>query len=452
MASIAILAPPARAGAAAGPQPRLSTPLLSVRRVPAWVEGSVAGARLAGALDRVWGRLGQAVADHSCLEVTRGDRVLYSVHPALPVLPASNMKLLTATAALEQMGTATRLSTGVAAPTAPVGGTVGSLYLVGGGDPDLYTASYDRGLDPPRPLYTSLATLAQEVRAAGVRRVTGSVVGDATFLEGVHTPPGWKALYETEGDVGPLSALEVDDGFVQRPPYGPAPDPAQDGAALFTRLLRAAGVAVGAAPTSGVTPAGAQPVARIASAPLGAVVGQILRVSDDTGAELVLELLGRHALGVGSSAAGLVAERRQLRADGLPVGQVRAFDGSGLSRLDRVTCGFLDLLLRHDGTTGPVFAGLPVAGRTGTLADRMAGTPAAGRVHAKTGTLVDVASLSGFVLPKKGVAGAPLVFSVVLNDLPDVWDYGIDAGNAIAEALAAYPQVPPVSAAGPVGG
>jgi D-alanyl-D-alanine carboxypeptidase/D-alanyl-D-alanine-endopeptidase (penicillin-binding protein 4) len=141
--------------------------------------------------------------------------------------------------------------------------------------------------------------------------------------------------------------------------------------------------------------------------------------------------------------------RKALVADGLPVGQLRALDGSGLDRGDRVTCRLIADDLRHVGTGGAVFAGLPVAGRTGTLADRMVGTPAAGRVHAKTGTLDGVSALSGFVLPAAAPAptaalDAPLVFSFITNGV-DSTELGDATGDAIGVALAGFPDAPPLA-------
>ncbi|MHB8505054.1 MAG: D-alanyl-D-alanine carboxypeptidase/D-alanyl-D-alanine endopeptidase, partial [Acidimicrobiales bacterium] len=439
----------------AGPAP--ATPLLSVRRVPGWIRQAAAVERLGRSLGGVLRRAGASVSAHSCLVVTRGDATVFSSGATRPVIPASNLKLLTTTAVLERLGGALRLTTSVTPAAAPVGGTVaGNLYLVGGGDPFLYTAAFDRGLEPPEPLYTPLAVLAGRVRAAGVLRVTGGVVGDESLFDSQRGVPSWKPVYETEGDVGPLSALEVDEGFRPSPPYGPVAQPATYAASVFTSLLRADGVTVEAPASSGVSPAGAPTIASIRSAPLAAVVGQILRVSDDTGAELLTKLLGRRVSGVGSTAAGVAAVRSQLAADGLPVGQLHAVDGSGLSRSDRLTCDLIAAVLRHDGTRGAVFAGLPVAGRTGTLAGRMGGTPAAGRLHAKTGTLDGVAALSGFVLPGRGAPrGPPLVFALVLNDLPSQpgvspFAAGVEIGDAVGEALAAYPVAPPLSAAAPL--
>lgn len=98
--------------------------------------------------------------------------------------------------------------------------------------------------------------------------------------------------------------------------------------------------------------------------------------------------------------------------------------------------------------------GLPIAGKTGTLAKRMLGTPAEGRLHAKTGTLDDVVALSGFVTPISASAPVaelrlPVIFSIILNGLPEYEAENLADGIGIA--LASYPKVPPLSAIEPSG-
>jgi serine-type D-Ala-D-Ala carboxypeptidase/endopeptidase (penicillin-binding protein 4) len=448
---------PSRGGrTAAAPAPGVGTvpvtPILSIRRLPDWIEDTAADQRLVARLPAALAGLGPAAAT-SCLVVTQGDRVIFTRRPTQELIPASNLKLLTATAVLDKLGTATRLTTRVTA-TQSAGGTVaGDLYLIGGGDPLLWTPAYEAEQDPPEPLFTSLPALAAQVRAAGVTTVDGSVVGDESLFDTQRGVATWSPSYQEEGDVGPLSALEVNNGFSLTPPYGPT-DPALMAAQVFTGLLQADGVTVRGAAATGVSPPGAVAVTSISSAPLGQVVGAVLRVSDDTGAELLTKLLGKRFAGVGSTAAGVAVTRADLAADGLPVAQLEALDGSGLDRGDRVTCQLIADDLRHVGTTGALFAGLPVAGRTGTLAPRMIGTAAAGRVHAKTGTLTGVSALSGFVLPATpshaptAALRQPIVFSFITNGVSSD-ELGEDVGNAIGVDLAAFPQVAPLADALP---
>jgi D-alanyl-D-alanine carboxypeptidase/D-alanyl-D-alanine-endopeptidase (penicillin-binding protein 4) len=193
-------------------------------------------------------------------------------------------------------------------------------------------------------------------------------------------------------------------------------------------------------PAQGTSPRSARRVTSILSPPMSSMLDTILTVSDDTGAELLTKLLGQRYEGTGSTTAGARVIRRDLAADGLPVAQLRNLDGSGLDAGDQVSCGLMVDALDYDGTKGPIFAGLPIAGETGTLAERMNGTAAAGRVHAKTGTLDTVSALSGFVMPASKVTVSipqlrkPITFSFISNNLPGD-SLGIDVGDAIAVYL-----------------
>ena len=103
------------------------------------------------------------------------------------------------------------------------------------------------------------------------------------------------------------------------------------------------------------------------------------------------------------------------RAWGMPPRQLAQADGSGLSRYNLVAPAFLVALLERESRSphAQVFAAsLPVAGRDGTLASRMRGTPAEGNLRAKTGTLSGVRALSGYFTT---AAGEPMVFSILMN-------------------------------------
>ena len=409
--------------APASPLPALTTPVLSIRRVPTFVATSVATEHLSTSLTKIVANpaLHQGGAQ-SCLQVSQDGRTLFSAQPTQELLPASNLKLLTATAALDKLGPDSRITTPVEADRAAVGGVIsGNLYLVGAGDPLLRTPDFVASLVDPEPTYTSLTQLAAQVRAAGVTRVSGSVVADESRYDALRGVPTWSPSYLADGVVGPLSAVDVDDGFATFGGGGgaPAPQPAVEAATRFQAALRAAGVQVGAPAVTGIAPAGAVTVTSIASPPLADVLGGVLRTSDDTGAELITKELGRRFGAGGTTAAGVAVIRDDLAADGLPVSLLHAVDGSGLDRSDRATCPLIAAALTRAGPSGDLASTLPVAGKTGTLFRRMVNTPAAGRVIAKTGTLDDVSALSGFVLlPGEPVpVGPPL--TTPASDTPE---------------------------------
>ncbi len=252
-AVLAVLAVGAGAGAvAAGPGEEASgaspagdavaAPVLSPRRVPALLAAGRAERRLEEGL----GALAAASPASSCLVVAEGPRRLFAVNPELPLVPASTMKLVTATAALDRLGRDTTLETTVVADGPPDDGVVDDLWLVGGGDPVLGTAEWAASFRRQPALFTPLEALADDVVAAGVRTVRGRLLGDEARYDAVRRGPDWPASSATEGNVGTLSALLVNDGYARGPGgRSPFPDPAAGAAAVLADLLRLRGVAVG---------------------------------------------------------------------------------------------------------------------------------------------------------------------------------------------------------------
>ena len=119
---------------------------------------------------------------------------------------------------------------------------------------------------------------------------------------------------------------------------------------------------------------------------------------------------------------------------GVPMTGVRIVDGSGLSRLDRLTANALATLLEKawaDPTVQPTLAAaLPVAGVNGTLEDRLRKPPARGRVIAKTGTTDEASSLSGYVPDR-------FAFAILQNGHPLSWWWARRAQDRFAQVLAA---------------
>jgi D-alanyl-D-alanine carboxypeptidase/D-alanyl-D-alanine-endopeptidase (penicillin-binding protein 4) len=146
-----------------------------------------------------------------------------------------------------------------------------------------------------------------------------------------------------------------------------------------------------------------------------------LKLSNNMHAEVLLKEMGRAAAGQGTWAAGLAAASGALSALGVDMTVQRQVDGSGLSRQDLLTNHQITALLlaaRAEPWYQTWYDALPIAGVSdrmvgGTLRSRMVGTPAAGNVHAKTGTLTGVSALSGYVTD---ATGRKLVFSMINNN------------------------------------
>ena len=328
-------------------------------------------------------------------------RVVYGRNAGASYRPASNEKLTVALAVLDRLGPRFRLRT-EALGNGELRGSVwrGDVILKGFGDPTL-----GRG---------DLARLARKVEAKGIRVVTGAVVGDESRFDTRRTAPGWRASFYKE-ECPPLSALVVDDARVGGRVVD---DPALAAARQFRRALRSEGIRVFGRARTGVAGGGATALASVASPPLRALVGEMNRESDNFVAEMLLKALGAERRGRGTTSAGATVVRRVLRDRGVPLAGVRIVDGSGLSLGDRLTARAIAALLVSawsDPDVRPAFvSSLPVAGRTGTLEDRLERPPARGRVRAKTGTTRNASALSGFVRSR-------YVFAVVQNGSPIPW-------------------------------
>jgi D-alanyl-D-alanine carboxypeptidase/D-alanyl-D-alanine-endopeptidase (penicillin-binding protein 4) len=301
---------------------------------------------------------------------------------------------------------------------------------------------------------TSLDRLADDVVASGVKQVTGGVVGDGSRYDDEFFGPGWGDGVEgLEG--GPYDALMVNDSRV----FGDdlrANDPNEGAAREFIQLLEARGVVVQGEASSGTAPAGAVEIASIDSAPLSAVVAEMLGNSDNNTAELIVKELGRTDTSVGNREAGLEVIRRQLVDWGVNVDSVVLADGSGLSLDNRITCAALAAVVERYDSDSPIGKGLPVAGQTGTLSDVFVDHPVAGRLTGKTGTLnnppfnVDppaVKALAGY-LPVEG--GGEVEYVLILNGptISDQSEYR-PIWNRLADTLNSYPAGPAPALLGP---
>ena len=418
--------------AAPGP----SAPVLSARRVPEAVTAFVADNRLG---DRLRTFLG---TNDACLVVRQARRLVFEQEPRKALIPASNLKILTASAALRRLGPSTRIETPVMAAAMPVNGVVeGPVWLVGNGDPLLYTDDYTASLEN-KPAHTRFEDLAQAVADAGVREIRGGVIGDETRYDTQRFIPTWKRGYITDGDVGPQAALVVNDGYTAWQPRKALTErPAVHAAQVLTDLLRGRGVVVGGEPTAGTTPTSATArVAHVSSLPVAEIVGEMLRESDNNTAELLIKELGRRFGGSGTTQAGLDILRRTLADGGLAVDGLVTVDGSGLDRGDRASCQLLMDALAAAGPEGDLAKGLPVAGRTGTLATRFRGSPVVDRLQAKTGSLDGVTALTGYL---DGTRGGDLGFAYIANGLPVPTDrLGQSMQERLGAVLATYPESP----------
>jgi serine-type D-Ala-D-Ala carboxypeptidase/endopeptidase (penicillin-binding protein 4) len=356
-------------------------------------------------------------------------KTLYNHAGAPSYAPASTTKLLTTAAVLRQLGPDHRFLTSVYDADASRGASVvHTIVLRGGGDPLLASQKRlnrqvaDKHLT--RRQAAGTATIddlarrtASALRGRGITRVRVRY-DDHLFGPGVSSR--WRKNYLTSGEVSRVSALTVDEGRAAAVGGLRVADPAGQAADLFAAGLRKNRLQVGRGTKRTTTPKH-DPIASVTSPPLDRIAEHVLLTSDNDGAEM---LLRQTAVARGWSATflgGVKATRANLSALGLDLRGLKLYDGSGLSRSDRVPPHVLARLLTvamspsHPGLSATL-SGLPVAGVSGTLVDRfhVVGTSGAGLVRAKTGTLDFVSGLAGIA---QTADGAVLAFAFLANSL-----------------------------------
>ena len=446
--------PPARAGVAADIDAALATPAL---------------ARAAVGVQVV--RLGPTPGDAHLVP-----QLVYRHDAGLPLTPASNLKLLTTSAAVDQLGPEFAFHTRLVQHGA-------DLILVGDGDPALEDAEliarpHAGGAGPV------LGRWAGGLRGAGVPRVGRVSVDDSVFDPGELFHPHWPAdqrLLRYEAEVAglnlnfncldvyvrPTSAGRmVDVRTVPATAYAPVSDDCRTGkgAAGLTRpvdanalVLRGHADAANVVPMSitvhdpalyagtvlaeAVTAAGV-PVAAgtdvrrdvsaraavarndpeyrvlaVATTPLSVVIARANKDSANLYAECLCKRLGAEANGGagGTWANGTAAVAAFCRKVGVPADQAVLDDGCGLSKANAVTAAAVTQVLTYDFASPHalfVMESLAVAGTDGTLEGRFAHTTLRGRVRAKTGTVSGVSCLSGYLYARDGQWYA---FSILMN-------------------------------------
>ena len=333
--------------------------------------------------------------------------VLYARNEQQRMRPASTEKVVTAIAALDRLGPSYLLSTRLLTTAKVSGGTLqGDLYVQGVMDPLLSTAD--------------VQALAAQLKSAGIRRIAGRLMADASFKD--TDEYGWGWCWDDDNPT--LSPLLV----------GGKPDLM----AALRKALSKAGITVTKGTATGTTPASARCLATL-QRPLTDVLQPMMKESDNLCAEAVFYQLrsapssspnGKERLAQGKHySRNIVAKvvrdviERAYALQSFPSitgegggGSSVIADGSSLSLYNYQSTETFTWLLayaaaRPDSIFNPLLAALPIAAVDGTLKKRMAGTPAAANVRAKTGSVTAVSTLVGYTTQRS--TGHLIAFAIM---------------------------------------
>lgn len=433
--------------------------------------------------------------------LTTGQR-LVEVNPDALLVPGSISKLLSVATAVDAVGWDYQFETTLRATGPIVDGTLrGDLIVVGSGDPSMGGRAGD-----------NLSVWIDALKAHGVRRIEGRVIGDDDDIEDARPQLAWAwdDLGYTSGALfgalnlgenvmvvtvvpssgeGDATTLSVEPTFTDRPLVNRSTTGARGSRLLLwpeqrpgeTALTIAGAIPAGAAPAR-LTIAVGNPTAWLAgvlrrrlaldgievtggafdiddaapkpsretstvlyryrSHPLSELTRPLLKDSVNLYGESLLRL-NAPADALRTNDAALAGMRARLDAWGIAPDAHQIVDGSGLSRRSVISADAVLGLLRHlyDPTgASPLMSALPIAGVDGSLQNRMKGTPAAGSVRAKTGTMSNVRTLAGYVTTRDRET---LAFVVMVNNFEGPGSAALDAIDAIAVQLASFSRTLP---------
>jgi D-alanyl-D-alanine carboxypeptidase/D-alanyl-D-alanine-endopeptidase (penicillin-binding protein 4) len=370
---------------------------------------------------------------------------LYSRNAGKLFMPASNMKIITGSVALSLLGADYRYRTAFASRGAIRDSALdGDLVVIGRGDP---TVS-DRAQQGDAKAW--MRRVADSLAARGVKRIAGGLVrGGNAFPDSIYGY-GWEWDDLSGSSAAPIDELLYNEGMttVRQRVAGrdtvveiATRNPGRTYLEALASALAERGIVVGGGvsdSTADVAAPGVDTLFVVSSPPLRQILPLLLKPSQNQIAEILLRTLGLESTGVGSADSGAVIVRRQLLAWGAEHDGFVVYDGSGLSRHDLMTPETILrtlVAIQRDTAFSAFYDALPIAGVDGTLRSRMVHTPAAANMHAKTGSLEFVRTLSGYVTDADGER---LVFSILDNHFTTPVDSISRFQNDIGALLAGY--------------
>jgi serine-type D-Ala-D-Ala carboxypeptidase/endopeptidase (penicillin-binding protein 4) len=422
-------------------------------------------------------RLKGAIAGVSVRSAKTGD-LLFHHNGDTRLTPASNMKLVTGAAALEMLGSDYRFTTEVCTDGEIHDGTLsGNLYLRGKGDPTLLKEDFDQFVSQLKSIGVKRIEgnivadeswfddqhLSEDMIWSDEHEYYGAQISALTVSPNTDYDAGTIMVTVSGEEIGSapevvlhpktsyvdivnlattVSSEEEGELFIKRnhgsntitisgtiSQFGDPEtnwiavwNPAAYALDLFIESLLTHHITLSGKKEFASTPSYAKTLLYKKSMPLSELLIPFMKLSNNGHAEVLLKEMGRLHSGKGSFEAGLEVVKMFLRGEGLNPNNMCLRDGSGISQMNLIQPNELSKLLYTLQTKGwfsSFFDSLPVAGAPeryvgGTLRERLRQTSAENVIFAKTGSLIGVTSLSGYIKRKE-----PLVFSVIMNNFLD---------------------------------
>ncbi|WP_425283890.1 D-alanyl-D-alanine carboxypeptidase/D-alanyl-D-alanine endopeptidase [Lentibacillus halodurans] len=438
-------------------------------------------------------KLQSALTGISIRDASTGEKI-YSHLGDIRLRPASNMKLLTAAAALSALGEDYTFSTELLTDGSVKGNQLnGDLVLKGKGDPTLLPKDFD--------------TFAKQIKDSGIDEVKGDIIADDTWYDDMRLSPDlvWRdeqwyygaqisaltAAPDEDYDAGTVTIEVIPGEAGEKPAVMVTPDtsymqvknnaatiagdeeedlilervhggntitingtipaasssvkewmavwePTEYALDLFKQSLKEQGITWTGEVKTGTAPANAEIVYTHESMTLSELLVPFMKLSNNTHAEMLIKEMGKVIHGEGSWEKGLAVVETEMNKLGMNTSILKIKDGSGISHMNLLPPDEISKLLyivQEKQWFNPYENALPVAGKSermagGTLRQRMEDQ----NVRAKTGTIDGVSTLSGYVESKNGDT---LIFSIMLNNLFDE-DDGPSIEDKIVEMIATH--------------
>jgi len=328
---------------------------------------------------------------------------IFQLNPRASMIPASNTKLFTTAAAISLLSGNFKLTTKIYLGDKSIndGSVEGNLYIKGFGN-SLFTSS-------------DMDSLVDVIAGMGVKEIKGDVIGDDTYFDNIYSRKDWIENEVANVKLPPVSALVVDKNkkITYRKRRGRLraytvniTDPSINAAEILKNKLEQKGIVVKGKAKKGETPVNATMLAETVVL-LRDLIKETNKHSDNFLAECLFKTIGAETSGKqGNSFYATQAVLGFIEDNGIFADGTSVVDGSGISRFDQITVGaiegtldkmFFDLKHFKD-----FYNSLSIAGRDGTLENRMTGTYAENNFRGKTGTLNGVTSLSGYLRTNNG--------------------------------------------------